>query len=114
MTAGHTQLQGGVRCGVAHAATDAPKPKSRNPTGSSHSHATGAPEAHKVRPCGWISSGIRRGDMSLRAFVLGLIALAAAAASPATHAQGPDRMKIVAAKEMMEVTGAAKQFDQMV
>jgi hypothetical protein len=61
-----------------------------------------------------IKREIRRGDVSLRAFILGLAVLAAAAASPATHAQAPDRMKIVAAKEMMEVTGAAKQFDQMV
>jgi hypothetical protein len=52
--------------------------------------------------------------MSLRAFILGLAIVAGAMAGPALQAQAPDRMKIVAAKEMMEVSGAAKQFDQVV
>jgi hypothetical protein len=52
--------------------------------------------------------------MSLRTLVLGLLAVAAAMAGPATYAQQPDRQKIVAAREMMEVSGAAKQFDEVV
>jgi uncharacterized protein len=52
--------------------------------------------------------------MSLRAFILGLLAIGAATAGPTTYAQAPDRARIEAAKEMMQVSGAAKQFDEAV
>ena len=51
--------------------------------------------------------------MSLRAFILGLAVVAATMTGPPLQAQAPDRMKIVAAQETTEVSGAAKKFDQV-
>jgi hypothetical protein len=52
--------------------------------------------------------------MSLRTLVLGLLVVGAAMAGPTTQAQAPDRARLEAAKEMMEVSGASKQFDEAV
>src|SRR5262245_16256336 len=52
--------------------------------------------------------------MTLRALVLGLSLIAAAMAAHTTYAQSPDPARLAAAKEMMEVSGAVKQFDEAV
>jgi hypothetical protein len=51
--------------------------------------------------------------MYLRTLILGLV-VAGAAMAGASHAQAPDRARIEAAKEMMRVSGAARQFDEAV
>jgi hypothetical protein len=52
--------------------------------------------------------------MTLRALILGLAMIAAAMAGRTTYAQSPDPARLAAAKEMMEVSGAVKQFDEAV
>jgi hypothetical protein len=52
--------------------------------------------------------------MSLRALIFGLTVVGAAMAGATAYAQTPDRARIEAAKEMLKVTGAAKQFDEAV
>ena len=52
--------------------------------------------------------------MTLRALVLGLSIVAAAMAGQTTYAQSPDPARLAAAKEMMELSGAVKQFDEAV
>jgi hypothetical protein len=52
--------------------------------------------------------------MALRALVLGLSMLVAAMAGQTTYAQSPDPARLAAAKEMMELSGAVKQFDEAV
>jgi hypothetical protein len=52
--------------------------------------------------------------MTLRALVLGLSMIAAAMAGQTSHAQAPDPARLAAAKEMMELSGAVKQFDEAV
>lgn len=52
--------------------------------------------------------------MALRALVLGLSMIVAAMAGQSTYAQSPDPARIAAAKEMMELSGAVKQFDEAV
>jgi uncharacterized protein len=51
--------------------------------------------------------------MCLRTLILGLV-VAGAAMAGASDAQAPDRARIEAAKEMMRVSGAARQFDEAV
>jgi hypothetical protein len=52
--------------------------------------------------------------MTLRALVLGLSIAAAAMAGQTAQAQSPDPARLAAAKEMMELSGAVKQFDEAV
>jgi hypothetical protein len=52
--------------------------------------------------------------MTWRALVLGLSIVAAAMAGQTTHAQSPDPARLAASKEMMELSGAVKQFDAAV
>jgi hypothetical protein len=52
--------------------------------------------------------------MAWRALVLGLSMLVAAMAGQTTYAQSPDPARLAAAKEMMELSGAVKQFDEAV
>jgi hypothetical protein len=52
--------------------------------------------------------------MVLRALVLGLLMLGATIPWATTYAQAPDAARLNAAKEMMVVSGASKQFDEAV
>ncbi len=52
--------------------------------------------------------------MTRRALILCLFVVGAGMLGAATYAQAPDRARIEAAKEMMRVSGATKQFDQAV
>ena len=52
--------------------------------------------------------------MTLRALILGSFVIGAAMVGAATYAQAPDSARIEAAKEMLQVSGAAQQFDQAV
>jgi hypothetical protein len=56
----------------------------------------------------------RDGEMTLRTLAFAMLVVGAAMAGSATYAQAPDRARLDAAKEMMEVSGASKQFDEAV